>query len=212
MYCCLTTLPKVSDCVRASPFGGANEKEEVNMRRKLTWLGVLGAVIVITALYAVHVLATPASAFVGTTLALGRFGEIDVFNHFILPNVPQAGHEEHERHKNNIWLSSQKTKGLSDVYVQNNVWQPGGSTGWHTHPGHSLIIVTAGTITAYEGDDLECKPTVYTQGMGFVDPGGGHVHNIGNEGDVVAQTIAVQLIPADQGRRIDVADPGNCHF
>jgi hypothetical protein len=28
----------------------------------------------------------------------------------------------------------------------------------------------------------------------------------------VAQTIAVQLIPADQGRRIDVADPGNCHF
>ena len=130
----------------------------------------------------------PASGFVGTTLALGRFGEIDVFNHFILPNVPQAGHEGHERHKNNIWLSSQKTKGLSDVYVQNNVWQPGGSTGWHTHPGHSLIIVTAGTITAYEGDDPECKPTVHTQ-------------------EIVAQTIAVQLIPAHQGRRIDVAAP-----
>ena len=140
------------------------------MRRKLTWVGLFSAVIMITAFFfAVHVSATPAVGFVGTTLALGRFGEIDVFNHFILPNVPQAGHEGHERHKNNIWLSSQKTKGLSDVYVQNNVWQPGGSTGWHTHPGHSLIIVTAGTITAYEGDDLECKPTVYTQGMGFVD-------------------------------------------
>ena len=85
--------------------------------------------------------------------------------------------------------------------------QPGGSTGWHTHPGHSLIIVTAGTITAYEGDDPECKPTVHTQGMGFVDAGAGHVHNIRNEGDVVAQTIAVQLMPADQGRRIDVAAP-----
>src|SRR5215211_6166590 len=42
------------------------------------------------------------------------------------------------------WLSIQKTKGPSDLYVQNNVWAPGGTTGWHTHPGHSLIIVTAG--------------------------------------------------------------------
>jgi hypothetical protein len=56
--------------------------------------------------------------------------------------------------------------------VQNNVWQPGGTTGWHTHPGHSLIIVTAGTVTAYEGNDPDCTPHVYTQGMGFVDPGG----------------------------------------
>jgi hypothetical protein len=30
--------------------------------------------------------------------------------------------------------------GASEVYVQNNVWAPGGSTGWHTHPGHSLIF------------------------------------------------------------------------
>jgi hypothetical protein len=49
------------------------------MRRKLTWL-VLGAVIVGTALYhAGNVLGTPANGFVGTTLAKGRFGAIDVF-------------------------------------------------------------------------------------------------------------------------------------
>jgi hypothetical protein len=29
---------------------------------------------------------------------------------------------------------------------------------------------------------------------------------------VEAKTIAVQLIPANAVRRIDVADPGNCHF
>ena len=52
------------------------------------------------------------------------------------------------------------------MYVQSNVWQPGGSTGWHTHPGHSLIIVTAGTVTAYEGDDPDCTPHVYTAGDG----------------------------------------------
>lgn len=178
------------------------------MRRRLTWLVLLSAAIVVTALYQVKkVWATPAQGFVGTTLAQGRFGEIEVFNHCVLPNPT---HGEDDR---NIWLSWQKTKGSSDLYVQNNVWQPGGSTGWHSHPGHSLIIVTAGTVTAYEGNDPTCTPTVYTKGMGFVDPGGGHVHILRNESTTdVAQTVAVQLIPAEQPRRIDVADPGNCHF
>ncbi len=176
------------------------------MRRKLTWLVLLSVAIVVTALYTRNVLATPPEGFVGTTLAVGRFGEIDVFNFLIPPNLWQASD------KSNIWLSWQKTKGLSDVYVQSNVWAPGGSTGWHTHPGHSLIVVTAGTVTAYEGDDPDCKPAVYTQGMGFVDPGGDHVHILRNEGTVEARTIAVQLIPADAVRRIDAENPGNCTF
>jgi hypothetical protein len=182
------------------------------MRRRLTWLVLLSAAIAVTALYTRNVLATPAKDFVGTTLAMGRFGEIDVFNHLVPPNFGQEGQEGQERHKRNIWLSSQKTKGLSDLYVQSNVWKPGGSTGWHTHPGHSLIVVTAGTVTAYEGDDPDCKPSVYTQGMGFVDPGGDHVHILRNEGATDARTIAVQLIPAAAVRRIDAEDPGNCHF
>jgi hypothetical protein len=172
------------------------------MRRRLAWLVLFSAAIVVTALYhARKVLATPSAGFTSTTLALGRFGEIDVLNHLILPGD-----------QGNIWLSLQKTQGKSDVYVQSNVWEPGGSTGWHTHPGHSLIVVTAGTVTAYEGHDPDCKPHVYTTGMGFVDPGGNHVHIIRNEGTVEASTIAVQTIPAGATRRIDAADPGHCHF
>jgi len=175
------------------------------MRKRLTWTVLLGAAIVITAPYTRSALATPASGFAGTTLALGRFDEINVLNDLILPNEPG-------RDGANIWLSLQRTKGQSDVYVQTNVWQPGGTTGWHSHPGHSLIIVTAGTVTNYEGNDPACKPTVYTVGMGFVDPGGDHVHLIRNEGRDPASTIAVQLIPAGAARRIDADDPGNCHF
>ena len=81
-----------------------------------------------------------------------------------------------------------------------------------THPGQSLIVVTVGTVTDYEGGDSDCKSTVYTQGMALVDSGGDHVHLIRNEGTAVAQTIAVQLTPAGAARRIDVPDPGNCHF
>src|SRR5205823_14734384 len=116
--------------------------------------------------------ATPAQGFTSTTLAQGRFGDIDVFNRFLPPGAPVS----------KLWLSWQKTKGSSDGYVLNNVWQPGGSTGWHTHLGQTLVIVTAGAVTQYQGDDPSCTPKVYTAGMAFVDAGGDHVHIVRNEG------------------------------
>jgi hypothetical protein len=87
-----------------------------------------------------------------------------------------------------------------------------GHTGWHTHPGPSLITVKSGTITAYDGDDPTCSPTVYSAGEGFVDPGDGHVHILRNEAGVPAETVAVQLLPQGSVRRIDVPAPENCPF
>ena len=174
------------------------------MRRGLTWLMLLTAIIAATSLHrSRNAFATTAGGYKSIVLAVGRFGEIDVFSS--LPRGIKAGNEQ-------FWQSLQRTNGSSDIYVQSNVWEPGGSTGWHSHPGDSLIIVTAGTVTDYEGHDPDCKPHVYTKGMGFVDPGGDHVHILRNESDVEAKTIAVQIIPADAARRIDVADPGNCRF
>jgi hypothetical protein len=121
-----------------------------------------------------------------------------------------------------VWLSMQKTKGQSDLYVLSNSWPAVNtftgaiaSTGWHTHPGHSLIIVTSGSITDYMAD---CVPHVYTFVPGqpsptLVDPGSGHVHIIRNEGSVPASTITVQLVPYDPAkanRRIDAPAPETC--
>src|SRR5262249_27135724 len=169
---------------------------------------LFSAVILLAALYfAGSTLGTPPAGFSGTTIAKGRLAEMDVFNQLTKPPDAQT-----PGNNGNVWMSLQKTKGLSDLYVQNNLWQPGGTTGWHSHPGHSLIVVTSGAITNYEGDDPTCTPHVYTAGMAFVDPGGDHVHNIRNEGVGVATSIAVQVIPADTQRRIDVPSPGNCSF
>ena len=174
------------------------------MRAKVMW--VLGVAILGAAGYVGTLWATPAVGFTSTTVALGRFGEIDVDNHSFFPaTAPWNAHPG-----NNLWLSMQKTKGPSDLYVQSNVWTPGGSSGWHTHPGHSLITVTAGTITAYEADDPMCTPHTYTVGQGLVDPGDGHIHLIRNEGFVEARSITVQLIPAGFARRIDADAPPNC--
>lgn len=138
--------------------------------------------------------ATPGSGITSVNLSVGRFGEIDVKT-------------ETETHEVEL-----RTKGQSDVYVVSNTFAPGGHSGWHTHPGPSLITVKSGTITAYNGDDPDCTPQVYPAGTGFVDPGGDHVHLLRNEGSVQAETIAVQLLPAGAVRRIDAPDPGTCPF
>ncbi|MGC1420743.1 MAG: cupin domain-containing protein [Terracidiphilus sp.] len=177
------------------------------MRRRLTWLAMCSAIISITALRQPgRASATTPERCKSTLVAVGRFSEIDVLSHSIPSKLENA------RQRANVWLSLQKTEGSSDLYVEQNALQPRGSTGWHTHPGHSMVIVTMGTVTAYEGDDPGCTPHVYKQGMTFVDPGGEHVHIIRNESDSAAQTIAVQLIPAGSTRRIDAASPGNCPF
>ena len=170
------------------------------MQRRLMWVVLLSAAIMLTALFhASPAWATPANGFTSTPLAQGQFDQFNVFNSFVLPN-------------SQVWLSRQRTKGLSDGAVLVNVWQPGGSTGWHTHPGHTLIFVTAGTVTQYQSDDPNCTPHVYTAGMAFVDEGGAHVHIVRNEGSVPAQVIAIRLIPAGQPGRIDAPAPGNCPF
>jgi quercetin dioxygenase-like cupin family protein len=164
------------------------------VKSKWIWilvLGVLGA-----AVYGGIALATPSSV---TTTILGKslFDEID-FNAHTLPA--------------DLWQTRLKTRGLSDVYVVDNKLAPGASTGWHSHPGPSLILVVSGTVTNYMGDDPSCTAHVYTAGSGFDDVGGGDVHNLRNEGSVPAETIAVQFLPKGAVRRIDAPDPGNCHF
>ena len=174
------------------------------MKARLVVIAI--AALVIAAPYNRSLRATPAAGFVGQTVVMGTFGDIDVFNHVVPPDFWKTWHNS------DVWLSWQKTKGDSDLYIQNNTWQPGGTTGWHSHPGHSLIIVTSGTVTDYESDNPLCKPHVYKAPATFVDSGGDHVHMIRNETSEIATGYAVQLIPAGATRRIDSDVPANCQF
>jgi hypothetical protein len=117
------------------------------MRRNLMRVLVVGGVCAGAAAYVGKVMATPASGFTSTSLAVGRVAEFDVMHKLVWDDPDPANSKKH------VWHSSQNTKGDSDLYVQSNLWVAGGTSGWHTHPGHSLITVTAGTVTAYEGHD-----------------------------------------------------------
>jgi hypothetical protein len=163
------------------------------MKRK--WVLALSAAVIGVAVWVGTVLATPQSGVTTTFFAnkIG-FGEIDVHRHTIPAD----------------WQALIKTKGMSDGYVVDNVIKPGGTTGWHSHPGPSLIFVVRGEVTNYESDDPSCTGQVYSAGSGFVDAGGDDVHSLRNNGSVDAETIAVQILPSGAPRRIEADVPANC--
>jgi hypothetical protein len=161
--------------------------------------------VIVAAIATVAALATA-----GGVLATGSVGLTSSF----LANQVSFGPINVTAHATNpsVWQMRLKTKGMSDGYVVDNKLAPGGTTGWHGHPGPSLIFVVAGTVTNYEADDPTCTGTPYSAGHGFVDSGQ-DVHTLRNEGTVEAETIAVQLVPAGATRRIDVTPgPSNCPF
>lgn len=168
------------------------------MKRKL--LAVLVLVVAGMAVFGGKVLATPGNGFKGTTLATATFDELHLSAHGTPPNP---------------WDLLLRTYGQSDVYIQSNSWPVGADTGWHTHPGPSLIILKQGVLTEWESDRGTCTEHVYdaTNGpVSFLDTGGpDHAHIIANEGTTEADGYAVQFLPKGATRRIDVTPaPANC--
>jgi cupin domain len=98
-----------------------------------------------------------------------------------------------------------------DVAVQSIIFEPGGQSGWHSHPGPVFIQVVGGTMTFYEGDDPTCSPIVRTKGQGYLDRGD-HPHIARNETELHAQTVVTYFAPQGAALRIDEPNPGNCPF
>jgi len=153
-------------------------------------VGVLGS-----AVYAGDVLATSSSGLTSTVLAKSVFGQFNLNGQSVPPGT---------------WEARMKAHGVSDVYVVDNKLAPGGTTGWHSHPGPSLILVLTGAVTNYDSSEPRCAPHTYTAGAGFVDAGGQDVHTLRNNGTVPAETIAVQFLPKDATRKINQPEPAGC--
>jgi quercetin dioxygenase-like cupin family protein len=98
-----------------------------------------------------------------------------------------------------------KVKGDADLYVTEHTFDPDGQTGWHSHPGPSLITVIEGTLTVYHDD---CTSEIYSAGESFTDLGCGDIHNVRNETGAEAKDVAVQIVPHGADRRTDEPDPG----
>lgn len=98
-----------------------------------------------------------------------------------------------------------RAKKATDVAVVRATIEPGGYTGWHGHPGPSLVIVKSGTLTMYQpvrrddGDDEKerrkrCIEQTFGPGQVFVHPE--DVHNFVNTGSEKLEFFVVYLVPA----------------
>ena len=157
------------------------------------------AALVAAALVMLPAQATPPAKVATTMLGVGRFTTIDATAKTDVDPGPAT----------EFWKARIKTKRSSDLHVLQNTIAPGGTFGWHRHPGPSLVIVKSGTATFYLASDRTCTPHVVLAGSGFVDQGH-DVHVVRNEGSVDLVTVVVSLVPARFDRRIDAPSPGNC--
>jgi quercetin dioxygenase-like cupin family protein len=153
----------------------------------------LVAIVAVAAYAAGTVLATPVIGVRSTLFAVGQFGEIDA------------------KSETDAWEAEIRTKGASDIHVLENRIAPGGTFGWHSHPGPSFVVVKTGALTLYRGDDPDCTPHVFAAGSGFVDQGG-DIHLVRNEGSVETVVYVTSIVPRGAVRRIDEPAPGNCSF
>jgi quercetin dioxygenase-like cupin family protein len=99
-------------------------------------------------------------------------------------------------------------KGPSDVLQTQLLFQPGGETGWHYHPGPVVVVIKSGALT--ETHSNGCV-TVHPVGSVFFEKQD-EVHNAANQTGGVTEVYATFLSPAGAPPLIPTANPGGvCH-
>ena len=110
-------------------------------------------------------------------------------------------------------LTSSSGMGLNirpgkNTIVAEFTFGPHTSTGWHSHPGKTLVTVQQGTFTVYHDN---CHPHVYEAGDAFVElPSSVHVGR--NEtGGTVKLGVVFTNVPIGGSPRIDHPQPAGCN-
>ena len=154
------------------------------------------ALMALVALFATVAVATPGAGIVsGTVFARAIFADPTDLKFKINGGSQEVIHVNNAR----------------ETVVQQIIIAPGGTTGWHSHPGPVVVLIKSGTMSFYDSEDPTCTARIYSAGQSFVDSGQGHVHIARNEGAVNVELWATYFdVPPGGAFRIDAANPGTC--
>ena len=98
----------------------------------------------------------------------------------------------------------------TDVVMAQITVDPGGSSGWHSHPGGAIIVVKQGTPTVYRAIGSQCQSTTYSAGDAFIERPG-EVDDVLNAGTApYVLYVTFPRVPPGGSARIDEPDPGTC--
>jgi hypothetical protein len=99
-----------------------------------------------------------------------------------------------------------------DTVVQHVTINPGGHTGWHTHPGPTFVAIAQGEGTLYHSDQAGCPGHKFGTSSGFFQPSA-DVHLLRNESSAPLVIYAFYVLPpgtANNAIRTDRPAPANC--
>ena len=96
-------------------------------------------------------------------------------------------------------------KGPSDILQTKIVLQPGGDTGWHTHPGPVIVVVKTGAVTEFHSNGCV---SVHPAGSVFLESEG-EVHRVINQTSAAGEAYATFILPPGSQPLYPAADPGN---
>lgn len=152
------------------------------MQRAVRALVIVGSAVVVMALSLSPGDATPPSGLANVPLALGT----------------------------NASDGTIPLKGGTNVAMAQITVSPGGSSGWHSHPGGAIVVVQQGSLTVYEAVGDRCEIARYSAGQAFVERPG-EVDQVINTG-TVPYTLYVTFprVPAGASARTDELNPGTC--
>ena len=100
----------------------------------------------------------------------------------------------------------------NDVAVSQITVQPAGFSGWHSHPGTTVVAVQSGQVRLYSERIAggKCRVRTFTAGQVFLEHPSIKYNavNTSSEPYVIAATFF--NVPHGGPSRIDQTDPGNC--
>ena len=96
-----------------------------------------------------------------------------------------------------------KVKGPTDVLTAELVFESGGDTGWHIHPGPVTVVIKTGSLT--EIDSKGCT-TVHPAGSAFLEEAGVVHKAVSTEGP--SEVFVTFISPKGVQPLIPVDDPG----
>jgi quercetin dioxygenase-like cupin family protein len=100
-----------------------------------------------------------------------------------------------------------RAKADTNTVVAEFTFGPNSSTGWHTHPGKTLVTVQSGTFTVYHDN---CRSHTYGPGDAFVEiPSSVHVGRNETD-DPVELGVVFFSVPIGGSPRIDQPQPDSC--
>src|SRR3954465_11599152 len=92
----------------------------------------------------------------------------------------------------------------TDVAMAQITVDPGGSSGWHSHPGGAIIVVKQGSLTVYRSIGSQCQVEMYTAGQAFGEQPG-EVDQVLNKGEVpYVLLVTFPSVPQGGSARTDV--------